>query len=178
MIVTFWWGQALPVCDPMQRELAVLAWALETAGFARKGPWGHCISKNLTEMKDQVLHQEEWGRVEGEHRWEERKEQQVPGEGGPQRERARWDLGQSGVQRRHDTRVKEGRWRDLRGGACSPKPQQTPLRTPSTSSWSQRAASVLIAHPHPGNCLPNRNLASFCPPLSSNSDACMPMTST
>ena len=86
MIVTFWWGQALQVCDQMQRELAVLAWALETAGLVRKGPWGHCISNNLTEMKDQVLHQEEWGRVEGEHRWEERKEQQVPGEGGPQRE--------------------------------------------------------------------------------------------
>ena len=60
---------------------------------------------------------------------------------------------------------------DLRGGAYSPKPQRTPLRTPSTSSWSQRAASVLITHPYPGNCLPNRNLASFCPPLSSNSDA-------
>ena len=35
MIVTFWWGQALLVCDPMQRELAVLAWALETAGLLK-----------------------------------------------------------------------------------------------------------------------------------------------
>lgn len=77
--MTFWWGQALPVCDRMERELAILARTLETAGFAKEVPWGHCISKNLTEIKGQVPHQEEWGRVEGECRWEERKEWQVPG---------------------------------------------------------------------------------------------------
>ena len=33
---------------------------LETAGFAKEGPWGNCISKNLTEMKGQ----EDWERVE------------------------------------------------------------------------------------------------------------------
>ena len=64
LIVTFWWGQALPACDQMERELTVLARALETAGFAKEGPWGNCISKNLTEMKGQVPHQEEWERVE------------------------------------------------------------------------------------------------------------------
>ena len=60
LIVTFWRGQALPVCDQMERELAILARALETAGFSKEGPWGNCISKNLTEMKGQ----EEWERVE------------------------------------------------------------------------------------------------------------------
>lgn len=68
LIVTFWWGQALPGGSD-ERELAALAWALETAGFAREGPWGHCISKNLNEMKGQVPHQEGMGRVEGECRW-------------------------------------------------------------------------------------------------------------
>lgn len=110
----------------MERELAVLAWALETAGFAREGPWGHCISKNLNEMKGQVPHQEEWGRVEGECRWEERKKQQVPGEGGTGEKEQRGTLdtlGYRGGMTPGSKRVSGGDapW-DLRGGAYSPKP--------------------------------------------------------
>lgn len=70
----------------------------------------------------------------------------------------------------------DGPWGSERWGwwsmiLTSPGRRAHSLRTPSTSPWSQRAATAPVTHPRPGNCLPSRNLASFCPPPSSSSGA-------